>query len=203
MMIRTFIAAAVLSALTLAGTDAEAKRLRSHSSSGPADKPSAPAAKKAAKDDHDEKVDVKKANQDGGSGPSIRINSRESSSQSSAQSAAQSGAASAVPAAGASAREGEVAHKAAEEAKRSRADENALLQTRLDSQAEARKRADDLKKAEAAAAMKKPMEQDEAHRIAAEQQAREARRSMIMRSPPICVIKPVMSDADRAKCRNS
>ncbi len=156
-MIRTLIAAAVLSALTLAGTDAEAKRLRSHSSSGPADKPSAPAAKKAAKDDHDEKVDVKKANQDGGSGPSIRINSRESSSQSSAQSAAQSGAASAVPAAGASAREGEVAHKAAEEA----------------------------------------------HRIAAEQQAREARRSTIMSSPPTCVIKPVMSDADRAKCRNS
>ena len=67
-MIRTLIAAAVLSALTIAGTDAEAKRLRSHSSSGPADKPSAPAAKKAAKDDHDEKVDAKMANQDGQSG---------------------------------------------------------------------------------------------------------------------------------------
>ncbi len=192
MMIRTLIAAAVLSALTLAGTDAEAKRLRSHSSSGPADKPSAPAAKNAAKDDHVEKVDAKKANQDGGSGPSIRINSRESSSQS----AAQSGAASAVPAVGASTREGE-------EAKRSRAEENALLQTRLDAQAEARKREDSLKKAEAAAAMKKQMEQEEPHRIAAEQQAREARRNMIMSSPPTCVIKPVMSDVDRAKCRNS
>ncbi|MFN0301378.1 MAG: hypothetical protein ACKVQU_13620 [Burkholderiales bacterium] len=199
MMIRTLIAAAVLSTMTLAGTDAEAKRLRSHSSTGPHDKPNASAPKKAAKDDHDEKIDVKKANQEGGSGSSIRVNSRESSSS---QSSAQSGAAGTVPVAGATTREGDGPHKAAEEAKRNRAEENARLQAKLDAHAAARKREDDLKRAEVAAAMKKQQEQQEAHRIAAEQQAREARRRMIMSSPPTCVIKSVMTDADRAKCRS-
>ena len=198
-MLRTLIAAAMLATFSLAATDADARK-RSGSSSSSRDKPST--AKK--KDDNDEKMQAKKAQQDADAGTTIRINVPRSSTQSPAanqsslQPAGPSGsalpAAAAMPA-GAVAREDE-------ELKRKRAEELAAMQAKLDAQLADRRRTDDVKNAEAAAAAEQRQREQEIARAAQAQREREMRRAKIMSGPPTCVIKPVMSNADLAKCRS-
>ncbi len=199
-MLRTLIAATMLATFSLAATDADAKK-RSGSSSSSRDKPSA--AKK--KDDDEEKIQAKKAQQNDDAGITIRINSPRSSSQSptsnqsSLQPAGPSGmalpAAAAMPAGAAAARD-------EEELKRKRAEELAALQSKLDAQLAGRRRDNDVKNAEAAgAAEQRQREQQDAARAAQAQREREMRRAKVMSGPPTCVIKPVMSNADLAKCR--
>lgn len=76
------------------------------------------------------------------------------------------------------------------------------MQAKLDAQLADRRRTDDVKNAEAAAAAEQRQREQEIARAAQAQREREMRRAKIMSGPPTCVIKPVMSNADLAKCRS-
>ena len=51
--------------------------------------------------------------------------------------------------------------------------------------------------------MRKKFDEETAARKREEERAREARRNQMASAPPSCVIKPVMSGDDLAKCRGA